>query len=97
MGRLVRSRQNHGRCRFPSGKEYDCDLNAAGNIAARWFAARARRKASRATTPPSPAGRKPRWSAPGQRSGARQRPSGTEPGMPVTLSSLWLTPQALAA
>jgi putative transposase len=35
-GRVPRSsRANHGRCRFSTDKEYDCDLSAAYNIAAR--------------------------------------------------------------
>lgn len=41
-GRVVRDRTNHVRCRFRSGKEYDCDLSASYNIAARHFARRTR-------------------------------------------------------
>ena len=41
-GRVVRDKSNYGRCRFASGKEYDCDLSASYNIAARFFARRGR-------------------------------------------------------
>ena len=41
IGRVVRSKANYGRCKFRSGKEYDCDLSAAQNIAARYFVRRA--------------------------------------------------------
>jgi putative transposase len=47
-GRVVRDRTNHVRCRFRSGKEYDCDLSASYNIAARYFAGRARYEEVRA-------------------------------------------------
>ena len=36
-GRVVREHWNYGRCRFRSGKQYDTDLGAAQNIAARYF------------------------------------------------------------
>jgi hypothetical protein len=39
-GRVKRGKFNYGRCEFASGKEYDCDLSASYNIAARFFARR---------------------------------------------------------
>jgi putative transposase len=89
-GKVVRLRHDYGRCRFRTGKEYDCDLSASYNIAARWFVReqmRARRKAERDET--TPAGGKTGWPARGGRSGTRKGPSTAGPGMPATLSSLW--------
>lgn len=102
-GKVRRHRGNHGRCTFRSGKEYDADLSAAQNIAARWFARRERRKALDAerrddAQQNSPDGGKTVWPARGKRSGeATAKPSTTGPRMPVTLSSLWQTPQQAAA
>ncbi len=104
-GRVVRDRENYGRCRFKTGKQYDCDLSASYNIAARWFARRGllpaqqamdvdRREAGRRG---SPAGGKTGWPARGRRSGA-DCASTAGPRMPVTLSALWVhSKQRLAA
>lgn len=81
-GRVVRDRANHARCRFASGKEYDCDLSAAYNIAARWLA---RQK-------PKPAGRNTGWPARGKSAG-RKASTTAGPRTPVTLSSLWDQPR----
>lgn len=86
-GRVVRDKANYGRCRFTTGKQYDCDLSASYNIAARWFARPHRELA----------GGKTGWPARGKRTGA-VRPSTTGPRTPVTLSSLWARiPQSAAA
>lgn len=86
-GRVVRERFNYGRARFTSGKEYDCDLSASYNIAARWFARHIET---------SPARGKTGWPVRGKRTGA-SRASTTGPRTPVTLSSLWSIPQQVAA
>jgi IS605 OrfB family transposase len=75
-GRVKRDRFNYGRCWFASGKEYDCDLSASYNIAARFFAKQ------------TPAGGKTGWPVRGKSSG-EQSLSTTGPRTPVTLSSLW--------
>lgn len=36
-GRVSRDEHNFSLCAFPSGKQYDCDLSASYNIAARYF------------------------------------------------------------
>lgn len=107
-GRVVRSKANYGRCRFRSGKEYDCDLSASYNIAARWFVReknRAERKRAAVSAAgnaccaqeSSPAGGKTGWPMRGRRSGVDKTPSTVGPRTPVTLSSLWVTPQQAAA
>ena len=99
-GRVVRDRFNYGRCRFASGKEYDCDLSASYNIAARYFVRRELRKrldAERreAVRQGSPVGGKTDWPARGERTGMQASPQGKPrrastagPRAPVTLSSL---------
>ena len=102
-GKVVRSRTNYGRCRFRSGKEYDCDLSASYNIAARFFVRRAEREKRRADVLPQEAqvllvGGKTNWPVRGKRMGAGQSLSATGPRAPVTLSSLWVnTPLRAAA
>jgi putative transposase len=86
-GRVVRDKFNYGLARFRTGKEYDCDLSASYNIAARWFARHGRLPDARTN---SPAGGKTGWPVRGKTSAAG-------PGAPVTLSSLWLTPLHVAA
>lgn len=101
-GRVVRDRFNYGRCRFTTGKEYDCDLSAAQNIAARYFVQRERLR-SRANAVAfgeqrvSPAGGKTGWLTRGGRTVARQRDSTVRPRTPVTLSSLWAASPPRAA
>jgi IS605 OrfB family transposase len=96
-GRVKRGRVYYGRCVFVSGKEYDCDLSASYNIAARFFVQRAaslERAAARKAgivQHKSPAKRNLGWPISGKRSGGK-KPSAVGPRMPVTLSSLWLTP-----
>ena len=88
-GKVVRHRHAYGRCRFATGKEYDCDLSASYNIGARWFVreeARARRKAEREQS--TPAGGNDGWPVRGGRKGAAGA-STAGPRMPATLSSLW--------
>ena len=85
-GRVVRDRFNFGRCRFQSGKEYDCDLSASYNIAARWIV----------RNDISPAGGKTGWLTRGRRTGETNAPT-VRPRTPVTLSSLWKTPEQAAA
>jgi len=75
-GRVVRSKCNYGRCRFASGKQYDTDLSASYNIAARWLDQHLLC---------SPAGGNTSGSVPGRSSRAERR-------TPVTLSSLWGSP-----
>lgn len=90
-GKVARLRHDYGRCRFRSGKEYDCDLSASYNVGARWFVreeARARRKAEREADATTPAGGKTGWPARGGRSGAAGA-STAGPRMPATLSLLW--------
>ena len=36
-GKVTRSKSNHSICTFSTGKQYNCDLNAAYNIGARYF------------------------------------------------------------
>ncbi len=36
-GKVIRDDHNYSRCAFTTGKQYDCDLNASYNIAARYF------------------------------------------------------------
>ena len=62
-GRVVRDRFDYGRCRFRSGKEYDCDLSASYNIAARYLAAKIT----------APAGGKTGWPVRGRSSAAGPR------------------------
>ncbi|WP_449410665.1 hypothetical protein [Methylobacterium komagatae] len=88
-GKVARFRHDHGRCRFATGKEYDCDLSASYNVGARWFVReemRARRMAGREKE--APAGGKTGWPARGGRTGKPGR-STAGPRMPATLSSLW--------
>jgi len=83
---VVRDKFNYGRCRFRSGKEYDRDLSASYNIAARFFVGRARMAEAKAKqlavaetgVPPAPAGQKTRWPVPGQRSGRVSTPPGQD-------------------
>ena len=110
-GRVVRSKFNYGRCHFRSGKEYDCDLSASYNIAARFYARRMLLKSRReerrlAVSPPAVSGSSivslvggnADWPVCGRRSGTKKVPSTTGPRTPVTLSSLWArSPQRLAA
>jgi putative transposase len=94
-GLVRRGRVYYGRCEFAYGKEYDCDLSASNNIAARFFVARAKwleqaaaRKAG--SVQHTPAKRNLGWPIRGRRSG-EQSPSAVGPRMPVTLSTLWET------
>ena len=86
-GRVIRDKFNYSRCAFRSGKQYDCDLSASYNIAARWFAWRHK------TTP---VGGKTDWPARGKRTTAL-RGTTAGPRTPVTLSTLWAVPQDVAA
>jgi hypothetical protein len=100
-GLVKRYKENYGRCDFMSGKQYDCDLSASYNIAARFFARRtlltqlvADKKKHEQF--PSPAARNCSGPKRGRRSGGK-KPSTVGPRTPVTLSSLWLHRQQGAA
>jgi len=95
-GRVVREKWNYGRCRFKGGKQYNTDLSAAQNIAARYFVRlmdeAARKKMAEQAKDKAPGGRESAWAASGRRSEARKRASsGAAPRMPAVLATLWET------
>jgi len=102
-GRVVREKWNYGRCRFKGGKQYDTDLSAAQNIAARYFVRlkemAARKEMAEQAKAKTPGGREAAGSVPGKRSEAPRKrvSSGAEPRMPAVLATLWATAGARPA
>ncbi len=90
-GEVKRHKGNAGRCTFASGKEYDADLNASLNIAARWWVRRLTPK-SKTGTIASATAKPADGNGRGLRSGESSR---RKSRTPITLSTLWILSREL--